>query len=795
MRSWKWIFILASCLLLPASAFGQTTLVTATVTDPGTIPYAGATIKAFLVDTASGIPVGSPTVTINSQAQCTAARAGTAPCQIPIQGTFQATLDNTGSIPGGGMNLSDNTQVTPSGTQWLFTITITGIPIPFGSGPQTFSVTTSISGATQNISGVLNAAAPRLTAITIGTGGTINGTIAAGQTAYGGALNQLAGGTIVLDMAGISGADLGAKMNNCIAALPAVGGTCKGDNLTGAQTLSSAVSTAKSVMFTFSGQAISQSAAITLSGSGAGINSCGGALPVFTKAGNIDQITTSGSNDYVACVSLVGVGGSFTGNGIVLNGASASAYDNVVSGEAGIGIKSASLTALIQGNNISNGTTGSGPAASGNGFWAFNNITAQTADGLDLGNQATAYSNSIGVSITAAISGLCGINMNIDQIGDRSTDNQITINDTHNGDLNYGECVTPLSSGHSLNMLISGDNFTGILSGGAQGDGFFLNNAAGLNNNWLLTVENIGCIHLTFCVKRVDAQNNKSYYQNIEPGDTTMDAGTGSNNDVWVWDNLGVAFANLPSPAGPGSHGYCTNCSTGRTITSTAGTGNYVHRVQNGAVYSWVGEPIYIFSNIQFAQGTAAASSKAQAFAGNTIGGDIIAVGVSCSQAASPTITVTDTQNNVYTAAHAIQSDLVPARWIQIFYATAIVGGPDTVTASSSVNLCTSTTVSLSEYQQIAQVSPVDGAGTSTNGNTVNPTSGTFTVTVGSLVVGFWCDSAGGTGFAGAGFTLRGQDGTCSLEDTLATSTSSQILAAGNAGNWAIMGVAFKAQP
>jgi hypothetical protein len=761
---------LLGVLPFPAQAQNITT-VSATIVDPHAVPYSFATISAQLVPT--GI-----TPTIGGQA---------------VSAFTRATADVTGTFT---MNLASNAVLSPGGTQWQFTVNETpGILPPFGTGPQSFQATISISGASQSITSTLNALAPALTLPFSGTGGS--GTVigSAGQSAYLSALNTVSGGTIVLDMAGISGADLGAKMNNCIAALPASGGTCKGDNLTGAQTLSSAVSTAKSVMFTFSGQAISQSAAITLSGSGAGINSCGGALPVFTKAGNIDQITTSGSNDYVSCISLVGVGGSFTGNGIVLNGASASAYDNVVSGEAGIGIKSTSLTALIQGNNISNGTTGSGAAASGNGFWAFNNITGQTADGLDLGNQATAYSNSIGVSITAAISGLCGINMNIDQIGDRSTDNQITINDTHNGDLNYGECVTPPASGHTLNMLVSGDNFTGILSGGAQADGFFLNNANGLNNNWLLTVENVGCIHLNFCIKRVDPQNQKSYYTNIEPGDTVMDAGTGSNNDVWVWDNLGVTFANLPSPAGPGSHGYCTNCSTGRTITSAAGTGNYIHRVQNGAVLSWVGEPIFSYSNIQFAQGTAAASSKAQAFAGNTIGGDIIVVGVSCSQAASPTITVTDTQNNVYTAGHAIQSDLVPARWVQIFYAPAIVGGPDTVTASSSVNLCTSTTTSISEYQQVVQVSPVDGAGISTNGNTVNPTSGTFTVTVGSLVVGFWCVTGGGTGFAGAGFTLRGSDGTCSLEDTLATSTSSQILAAGNAGNWALMGVAFKAQP
>jgi hypothetical protein len=162
-KSLKWVLFFLLCALLPATVCGQTTLVTATILDPNGLPYAGGTLKAVLLDTASGIPAGSPTVTISSQAQCTAARAGTAPCQIPIQGTFQFTLDGTGSIPGGGIVLSDNSLVTPAGTQWLFTVNESpGIPPPGGTGPQTFSVTLTISGASQNITSTLNASAPKL---------------------------------------------------------------------------------------------------------------------------------------------------------------------------------------------------------------------------------------------------------------------------------------------------------------------------------------------------------------------------------------------------------------------------------------------------------------------------------------------------------------------------------------------------------------------------------------------------------------------------------------------------------
>lgn len=162
-RILKYFFILASCLLLPASAFAQSTLVNGTVTDPNGIPYSGATLKAVLVVTGGGVAPGSPTVTVSSQAQCTAAGAGTAPCQIPIQGTFTTTLDASGKIPGGGITLYDNSLVTPAGTQWFFTITITGIAPPLGNGPQTFSVLITISGAAQNIGATLTAAAPKLT--------------------------------------------------------------------------------------------------------------------------------------------------------------------------------------------------------------------------------------------------------------------------------------------------------------------------------------------------------------------------------------------------------------------------------------------------------------------------------------------------------------------------------------------------------------------------------------------------------------------------------------------------------
>ena len=87
----------------------------------------------------------------------------------------------------------------------------------------------------------------------------------AGQSAYFSGTNTISGGTVELDMAGIAGSDLGAIMNNCMAQLPANGGKCKGDNLTGALVLSTAVlADTTPVVFTFCGQQVTQTANIQI---------------------------------------------------------------------------------------------------------------------------------------------------------------------------------------------------------------------------------------------------------------------------------------------------------------------------------------------------------------------------------------------------------------------------------------------------------------------------------------------------------------------------------------------------
>jgi hypothetical protein len=163
------LILLASSLLLPASSSAQFTLVSGTVTDPNGIVYANGTINATLIT-----PGGGPGATLN----------GASFNQYP--GPFQ--MDGTGSFI---FRLPDNNVVQPPGTQWKFTVNIApGILPPAGTGPQSFSVTLTITGSIQSITSNLNALAPKLAN---GLGGSFGGSVTPGQFVYAAVgTNQLA---------------------------------------------------------------------------------------------------------------------------------------------------------------------------------------------------------------------------------------------------------------------------------------------------------------------------------------------------------------------------------------------------------------------------------------------------------------------------------------------------------------------------------------------------------------------------------------------------------------------------
>lgn len=617
----------------------------------------------------------------------------------------------------------------------------------------------------------------------------------AGQTLYASGASAITGGTIVLDMKGIAGADVGEQANNCQAALPVAGGTCDGGNLTGALIWSTAFTSSKPVTFKFSGQTISQTAAITFSNPNSGIDGCSGVQPTFTKAGNIDQITLNAANTFARCLTLAGVGGSFTGKGIVASSSAQNSiiYFNNVSSEASqdIDVQSSSTQIVFNVTSHTAATTSMTLSGSG-GYAAYNTVTVTGGHGIGLsGNQLDVSSNRVVLSLSSPISNLCGIIANGDQVGDRVHHNQIFISDSNNGDVNYGICDAP-SGTHNLNMLFEGNNISGTLGGTAAAHGFFLNNVNNLNTNWSVTVRDNGCVHITACIKQSDSQNNTVLYEDTEPSDTLYDAGSGSLGATWVFHNQTLSFANLPSPAFNNSSVYCSDCAPGLVAQAGGGSGNLVTRI-NGL---WVGTPNPKWAPIQAIQGSASATSKAVVMPGPVVPHDTIVVGVECNQAASPTITITDSLNSTWTAAKAIQSIPAGNQWIQLFYSSATNGGADTVTATSSVNTCTYMNVVASEYSNILAPSPLDGTGASTNGTGTSVASGSFAVTANDLVVGMFMCAAGGAGTGtGAGFTTRGTDGNSNLEDTTPSGATSNATGTCNSGGWAAVGVAFKRQP
>ena len=170
----KKLFFLSILLLFgwARPAHAQFTQVTATVTDPNGIPYAAGTVSAVLT------PGSSSGFTLSGN---------------PYSGRVgPAILDSTGSFT---LNFGSNALITPASTQWQITVNSNpgGIEPPLGTGPQSFTVTMTISGATQNISSTLNAAAPKLTNFAGSGSGTIAGSIAASQVAFGTGVNTIGG--------------------------------------------------------------------------------------------------------------------------------------------------------------------------------------------------------------------------------------------------------------------------------------------------------------------------------------------------------------------------------------------------------------------------------------------------------------------------------------------------------------------------------------------------------------------------------------------------------------------------
>lgn len=173
------VFLALASFAVPLVRAQSQTLVSGTVTDPNGVNYASAKITAQLQ------PAGAASPCVIVSGNC-----------VPISGTAgPATLDSTGTF---SMNVYPNASILCGGktctTTWLFSVTISpGVLPPWGTGPQSFSASETVSGSTQNISSDLNAVAPALTSGITPAGGCSIAGIAPTSVLFINSSNKCAG--------------------------------------------------------------------------------------------------------------------------------------------------------------------------------------------------------------------------------------------------------------------------------------------------------------------------------------------------------------------------------------------------------------------------------------------------------------------------------------------------------------------------------------------------------------------------------------------------------------------------
>jgi hypothetical protein len=628
-----------------------------------------------------------------------------------------------------------------------------------------------------------------------GSSSGIAGTIATGQQAFGLSANTITGDAQTLYVSSFSGADLGAQINTCFTALTA-NGRCVVSDFSGTQTLSTAVTIpANATLYIPSQIAITQTAAITLSNSNSAVLCPSDRSAVFTKGGNIDQFVLNAALTSVENCALLGVSGSFTGNGINVTTTQNNVVvrGNTISNEATSGI--IGNVALVEKNVVTGAATSTSPAISVSGGKALNNIViGEDGDGIAaIGNSSLVQGNTVSINpATTSVTGLCAIDVVGDVLQSIVSSNGTVVNGTAAGNVNYGVCLTVgVGSNHMYQNTVEHNGFNGVVSGGASAIGYYFNNTQALateasENMW----RDNACTHETTCLLRTDSTNQTNYYAEFVINNGGFSGG--STKDVVVEMGQPLQLATIQAiVSGNGSMFNCSNCGAGRSPQT--GSSNILFNA--GGQLFGQSSASWTFVPSSGAGKQVGASTTTQAYGANVIAGGFLVVGVSCSAPSAPTFAVSDNLNGTYTSANAVQANPAGSVFQQIWFFPGAAGGTTTVTVSSGGS-CTLLQVVQAAYIGIGQISPKDGAGATTNGTGTALASGAFAVTQGDLVVGFGTCNATGIS-VGAGFVSRGTASTESmLEDQTGLSTASANATFTCAtGGWTSQGVAFRITP
>jgi hypothetical protein len=130
------------------AAHAQFTQVTGTITDPSGLPYSYGTISASLI----------PATTGNWQCNSQGYTGQIPTTNLDINGKFAASM-------------CPNALVSPAGSQWVFSVSVPGVPPPLGFGAVNFTATLTITGTSEDIGAALSALAPAMTRNGGGGGG------------------------------------------------------------------------------------------------------------------------------------------------------------------------------------------------------------------------------------------------------------------------------------------------------------------------------------------------------------------------------------------------------------------------------------------------------------------------------------------------------------------------------------------------------------------------------------------------------------------------------------------------
>jgi hypothetical protein len=413
-------------------------------------------------------------------------------------------------------------------------------------------------------------------------------------------------------------------------------------------------------------------------------------------------------------------------------------------------------------------------------------VNAQSG-GVSVITSGFAQSNSVNLTVTGAAAGLSpsSLTFTSQAVGGTSAARAITLNNTGNAALSLtsiaftgtnpadfaqsNNCGASVAAGANCTISVT---FTPTASGVRSAAVTLTDNATGSPQTVSLTGTVVVAPPVITSATTASVRVGSTVAFPIAATNTPTSYGaTGLPAGLSVSSGTGL-ISGTPTSTG-------TSAVT-LSATNAVGTGN-------AALTLTIAAPLPApFAQIIANKTNATPSAMSLSFPANTLGGDLILVALAYD--ISATASVSDSQGNIFTPV-GNQLSAPGGQFSQLYYATNIKGGADTVTVTLSAN-SGYLDVYLSEYSGINPTNPID-AQASASGSAGTVSSGNAATTVaGDVIYGYCLGSPFCT--VGSGFAARSTfDGNLS-EDLLAGNAGSYAATGSATGGWAMQMVALK---